>query len=314
MPANRHRYAAHARARHASGWLDYPGPPGRRRWVLPVAVLLAPVAIQATVVESGEAQVIEGVVVEAAADSTAEGLAVAVPVTGAEVELLLRGRRLGGTTTDSLGRFMFQVPEAGRYRLRVRHPTYLPYEADSVQVGGGETVSVEVRLGRNVIPLEPLVVTARIRVDMTGFRGRRQGSGLGTFITREEIEARAAARTTDLLRGVPGVSVQFQRWGVAPAILMRSGLGTCEPAIFVDGVLAPQYRGSRLDDYLTPERIEGVEIYSSFSTAPVQYVSGTCGVILFWTQRGDRGEGEPWHWKRVLIGVGAALALILWIQ
>ncbi len=311
MPANRHRYRAFAPGHCAPGWLRFPGPPGRRRWLLPVAVVLAPAAYQAAGVESVKAQVIEGIVVEAPVDSSAETLAIA-PVAGAEVELLLRGRRLGGATTDSLGRFMFQVPEAGRYRLRVRHPTYLPYEADSVQVGGGETVSVEVRLGRNVIPLEPLVVTARIRADMTGFRGRRQGAGLGTFLTREDIEARAAGRTTDLLRGVPGVTVQFQRWGVAPAILMRSGLGTCEPAIFVDGVVTPQYRGSRLDDYLTPDRIQGVEIYSSFSTAPVQYVSGTCGVILFWTQRGDRGDGAPWQWKRVLIGAGAALALMLW--
>ncbi|MGD8277912.1 MAG: carboxypeptidase regulatory-like domain-containing protein [Gemmatimonadota bacterium] len=256
---------------------------------------------------------IEGVVVEADAGRPTDVAEAVAPIAGAEVDLLSGRTRLRGTTTDSLGRFRLQVPVAGRYRLRVRHPTYVPYEADSVVVGNGETVSLEIRMGRNVIPLEPLVVTARIRADMTGFQARMQGAGHGTFITRADIEARGTTRTTDLLRGVAGVTIDFQRWGVSPAILMRSGLGTCEAAIFVDGVLAPQYRGSRLDDFLTPDRIEGVEIYSSFSAAPVQYISGTCGVILFWTRRGNREGGEPWHWKRVLIGAGAAIALILWI-
>lgn len=216
--------------------------------------------------------------------------------------------------TDSLGRFTLPVPGPGTYGFRVRHPSYVPYDAENVEVGAEETVVVVVRLGRNVIPLDPLIVTARVRSDATGFEGRRAGGGFGTFLTREEIEARAAGRTTDLLRGLPGVTVRFVRWGVGPAIEMRDGFGRCEPAIYVDGILAPQTQGSRVDDFLTPDRIEGVEVYTSFSTAPVQYIMGTCGVILFWTRRGERGEGEPWHWKRVIIGLGAAVALILWFK
>ena len=285
----------------------------RVRWPLPLAVLLTPLA---SVVPAAEAQVIQGIVVEAEAGPTPAGMAARAPVAGATVELLTEGGGGGGpgTTTDSLGRFSLRVPGAGRYGLRVSHPGHRPFQTDSVEVGRGETVSVEVRLGRNVIPLEPLVVTARIPADITGFHRRRLGGGFGTFMTREEIEARAPGRTTELLRGMPGVTIRFERWGVGPTIEMRGGFGTCEPAIFVDGVLAPQYRGSRLDDFLTPDRIEGVEVYSSFSAAPVQYLAGTCGVILFWTRRGDRGNGEPWHWKRVLIGLGAAVALILWIR
>jgi hypothetical protein len=279
---------------------------------LPLAALLAPLPF---VAPAAEAQVIQGIVVEAAADPAPAGMASPARVAGAIVELLTHGRGDGpGTTTDSLGRFALRVPGAGRYGLRVSHPGHHPYQADSVEVGRGETVSVEVRLGRNVIPLEPLVVTARIPADITGFHRRRSGGGLGTYITREEIGARAPGRTTELLRGLPGVTINFERWGVGPTVEMRGGFGTCEPAIFVDGVLAPQYRGSRLDDFLTPDKIEGVEVYTSFSAAPAQYLAGSCGVILFWTRRGDRENGEPWHWKRVLIGLGAAVALILWIR
>jgi hypothetical protein len=82
----------------------------------------------------------------------------------------------------------------------------------------------------------------------------------------------------------------------------------------VDGLPAPQTAGSNLNDYLTPERIEGVEVFSSFSSVPVQFHSGMCGVILFWTRRGGREGGEPWDWKRMLLGFGIAVGLILWIR
>jgi hypothetical protein len=68
-----------------------------------------------------------------------------------------------------------------------------------------------------------------------------------------------------------------------------------------------------LDDFLTPERIEGVEVYTSFSTAPAEFIYGTCGVILFWTRPGGREGGDPWSWRKVLIGLGVAVGLILWI-
>ena len=264
---------------------------------------------------SVEGQTIRGVVVDAEAQVVVTGVETNMPVGGAEVELLAEDLRGSiRTVTDTLGFFSLTAPRAGVFGLRVRHPAYLPYDAEGIEVGQEEAVTLEIRLGKNVIPLEPLVVTARVNSTMAGFHERRTRGAFATFLTREEIEARAAGRTTDLLRGLPGVRINFQRWGVGPAIEMQGGFGTCEPTVYVDGVRAPQAPGSMLDDFLTPDRIEGVEVYTSFSTAPAEFISGTCGVILFWTRRGGREGGDPWSWKRVLVGLAVAVGLIIWIR
>jgi len=259
-----------------------------------------------------EAQIIRGTVVDAEVTVQTDGSEAKIPITGAEVELLTGGRMEGTRTlTDSMGLFQLSGLGVGVYRLRVSHPAYLPYETGNIEVGREEAVSVEIRLGRVVIPLEPLVVVARTNPTMAGFLERRNTGGFGTFLTREEIEARGTTRATDLLRGLPGIRIKFVRWGVGPTIEMQGSFGPCEPTIFVDGVHTPQLSGSALDDFLLVDRIDGVEVYSSFSSAPAQYLSGICGSILFWTRLGGNEGGEPWGWKRVLVGFGLAFGLIL---
>jgi hypothetical protein len=264
----------------------------------------------------GAAQTVRGTVVEvddAEVGREREGR----PVVGATVELLSGGRRLAGTTlTDTLGVFILPAPGPGTFGLRVSHPSYLAYEAGGIDVGRDETVSLEIRVGRDAIPLEPLVVTARVNALLAGFHRRRTGGGNATFLTREEIEQRGATRATDLLRGLPGVRLDFVRWGMGPDIVMQGGFGACEPTIFLDGVELVKTAGvgSSMNDYITPDRIEGIEVYSSFSTVPAQFRAGMCGVILLWTRQGGGEGGGPWGWKRVLGGLAVAVGLMLWIR
>jgi hypothetical protein len=282
----------------------------KTRWILllGVAPILAP--------DPCRTQVLRGFVLDAENEVLVGEVGRLAPIGGAEVEILAVGSgERESISTDSLGLFNYPAPAPGVFEIRATHPAYNPSEWERVEVGEEEIVSLEIRLGRNVIPLDPLVVVARTNTLMAGFHERRSGGAFATFLTREEIEARGAARASDLLRGLPGIRLQFVRWGEGPAIEMQGGFGTCEPAIFVDGVQVPRTSGigTSLDDYITPERIEGMEVYSSFSTVPVQYHSGMCGVILLWTRRGGREGGEPWSWKRVLLGFGAAVGLLVWI-
>lgn len=258
-------------------------------------------------------QAIRGVVVETDSPDGGE----ATVVVGATVELLGTGeRRNPAAITDSLGLFILVTPGPGTFGLRVTHPAYLASEAGGIEVGREETVSVEIRLGRNVIPLEPLVVTARVHALLAGFHERRTGGGSASFITRQEIETRGATRATDLLRGLPGVRLEFVRWGEGPRIIMQGGFGSCEPTIFLDGIEVTRSSGvgSSMNDYITPDRIEGMEVYSSFSTVPAQFRAGMCGVILVWTRQGAREGGEPWGWKRMMLGFALAVGLVLWIR
>jgi Carboxypeptidase regulatory-like domain/TonB-dependent Receptor Plug Domain len=249
------------------------------------------------------AQVVRGVIVEA--DSRR-------PVPDATVEMIAGSERRGATT-DSLGAFVIALQRAGTYALHVRHVGYARYDTDSVRVGTAETVHVTVQLGRTVIPLAPLVVRARSDHRLAGFDARR-AAGVGRFLTRTDIEARGAANTTDLLRGIPGVTIAPVPRRSRSLIVMQSSLGRCRAAVWIDGVQIEQFPESTPDDVLTPSAIEAVEIYNSFSAAPAQYVSGACGVVMFWTRQGGTDQGKPWRWKRMLAGVGAALVLVLLIR
>jgi hypothetical protein len=223
------------------------------------------------------------------------------------------GREERQTTTDDAGWFQFAMAAPGPYTIRITHIAYTSYTSESINLGRGETVEIRVRLGANVIPLEPLVVTTRSAAAgrITEFHRRLETKAFGRFIVREDIERRPAARVTDLLRTQPGVSIQSVRRGAFDrnVITMRGGIGGCLSNIYIDGVRIRQSAEFPIDDLLAPNMLEGVEIYTSGATAPAQYQeSSQCGVVLFWTRQGE--PGRPFSWKRLLIGVGGA-ALVL---
>src|SRR5688572_7960215 len=98
------------------------------------------------------AQVIAGRVLEAGSGT---------PVAGAQLRLLAaNGSERGAVVTDSSGWFQVTLPNAGRYSLAVEHIGYARFASTMLDVPARQTVTVEIRLGRDAIPLEPLVVTA----------------------------------------------------------------------------------------------------------------------------------------------------------
>jgi len=241
-----------------------------------------------------------------------------MPVAGAEVTLFdIDDRQAGTTLTDSVGRFRIGAPSSGRYTIHVTHVAFTRFVSDPVEIGTSETVEIEIRLGRAVIPIEPLVVTARNRETgrLSEFHQRLRQRNFGHFVTRMDLERRAHAHVTDVIRTIPGVTMQSvrARGRSGPEryiVAMRGSPGLCEPALFIDGVRVRQQIDGTIDEMLTPDMLEGVEVYTSTVGAPSQYVqSGTCGVILFWTRQGD--TGPKFSWKRLLAGVGAIAAVIL---
>ena len=237
------------------------------------------------------------------------------PVVAANITIIDgEGRELRSSVTDSAGFFLFSVAAPGAYRLRVTHVAFTSYDSEMIDLARGETVELEVWLGRNVIPLEPLVVTARNESlgRLAEFHERLETRAFGRFVTREDIEARPAARVTDLLRTMAGVRILTARRGAfeSPLIAMRGAAGNCSPALYIDGVRVRQSADYPIDDLLSPDMLEGAEIYTTVAGAPSQYQAGAnCGVILFWTRQGE--PGRPFSWKRLLIGLSVAGLVIL---
>jgi hypothetical protein len=261
----------------------------------------------------------------APADASGQGLrgrvvdeAGLAPVRQAQLEVeSADGRWRGSTQSDSSGLFRIVVPRAAVYRVTVTHVAFLPWTSDTLRVGTAEMLLVEVRLGRTAIPLQPIVITARGHPRLAEFDERRLGRTFGRFLTREEVESRGSNRTSELLRTMPGILVQgvTRRGRTGPTgnlVVMRGGVGTCLASIFIDGVSTRQYPESTIDDMLSPSQIEGVEVYTSASSAPARYNEGTgCGVVLFWTRTGYDEEGRPWNWK--LLGAAAAALGVIFL-
>lgn len=209
--------------------------------------------------------------------------------------------------SDGAGRFQLDDVTTGLYLFTVESLGYQVVER-RVQVMGASPFDVQVQLAPEALALEGVVVTvARSpKLASAGFY-ERMVIGQGTFVTREQIEARAPLRTSDLFRSMAGVQVRSSGRGDASLITLRGG---CRPDIVIDGMNL----GSNLsvDEVLLPSDLEAVEVFR-VAGAPPQYSRSTCGVVLLWsadpaTRRGDR----PFSWRRLAVaGIFVVLALAL---
>ena len=243
------------------------------------------------------------------------------PLVGAEIIVLnwKNQPRVRGVT-DTSGAFVIEVDQEGQYRLRIRHIGYAAYTSDDVWVPRRENVEVHVRLGVEAVPLEPLVVVARMTAEeahLSAFNRRRLDPGRvgGHFLTREEIGARPNATPTQLLLSVPGVSLDrvnnANAYALDRSIIRFPGgmAGGCRASVYVDGSPVAQSAASTIDDMLDHSLIGGVEVYPRPSEAPVEYQRNMgCGVVLYWTRRPGGGRSMP-SALRWVAGTGVIVGL-----
>jgi len=208
------------------------------------------------------------------------------PGDGAEVSIPTLKRL---DRTDSAGNvFIGSLPE-GKIEIAVRHMNYFP-ERFFVEAKNLELVSVEVELSGRAAQLAGVDVSASRHPFFQGF-DQRKARGIGTFITRDQIDDRHTTTTSDLFRSMP--SVRLVRSGSGMGIrfpssgIVRKGPSYCVPLIWVDGQATP---GLEIDDILATD-IHAIELYRGASTTPAQFVtnnSAQCGTVVIWTRRKDR--------------------------
>ena len=200
------------------------------------------------------------------------------PVQGAEIRLLDTSHR---AVSKESGLFRLSEVPAGHHTLTV-HYLGLQSEEFPVQVAPRETLSVTFRLETKVLPVAELIVTVDQTAPVSKLTGfyRRSQNGPGYFLTRADIEAMPATRTTDLLRRVPGLDIgKRTRAGRTPVTMgRRTG---CFPRFYLDGAFASYFNV----DNLQPRDIAGIEVYRGNSEVPIRFKHGDrCGVIVVWTR------------------------------
>jgi hypothetical protein len=217
-----------------------------------------------------------------------------------------RGRWQRELQTDSVGRFEIDDVSPGPYRLRASRVGYRDAVGD-LALSADSVVDLEVRLAVASVVLAPVTVTSRSTRDVSpvlrGFYQRMQ-SGIGRFISREEIETRNPVRITDLLRSIPNLRAAPQRAGASGSTFSHGASSDrCSVVFFVDGmrINEPTLPGRRptlrndasIDDYVNAQEVEGVEIYRGESDTPAEFTTRwvQCGTVVIWTRRGFRERG-----------------------
>ena len=264
-----------------------------RAFVVLIPFISVPLHAQ---VDSGRA-VIEGRVVDP------DG----APIAGAEI--VWQGDKRS-TLTSADGSFTLSVPIRAPTVVLARRPGYNP-QALQVDLRGGVWRGTIVLMPGS-LRLPDLEVAARYAKPAqysatTKYDDffRRQKLGLGTFISREQIEKMNAFHTLEILRGIPGIHVNVGIPGQPETADIR--IPRCESqdhrlgkvTVWIDGQMLiepthpPGEKGlfgvGSLDlaeqlQRISPEGIEMVEVFRGPSQIPGEFHWDGCAAIVIWTR------------------------------
>ena len=205
-------------------------------------------------------------------------------------ELTVDGTNVRGVT-DERGEVRFNAVRGGPATVHIRRLGFRPTALDIVV---DQRVPVTSIVTLTSIPqrLATIVVKGGSNYTgrMAGFYQRRD-LGIGHFVSRERLEHDNPSQLTDIFRRLPGVQITSTRF-IRNAIRFRGNGGSCWPLVWLDGAPLPT---AEFDlDFLSPQSIEGIEVYSGISQVPPQFMGarglGSCGVIVVWSREGERRQ------------------------
>jgi hypothetical protein len=181
---------------------------------------------------------------------------------------------------SSQGRFVLSHLKAGSHRVEVRAIGYRPHILE-INLLDGQILERQFGMVFTGDRLPEVSVEARNSKLLPRFREfeRRRQSGMGAFITRDEIRARGYMNMGDALKTIKGVRVDCS--AIECLIHMSRATPGCGPTFYVDGRLARSFAES------TPiNDVQGIEIYRGAAELPGEFAGdgAMCGVISIWTR------------------------------
>ena len=214
------------------------------------------------------------------------------PVVGARVDVV---GTPGATLTREGGVFRIDSLPSGTQSVVVRQIGYAPVETP-VELSTRSPATVTVTMSKPAAVLNTVVVKAdrEVGLERVGFT-QRQKSGMGHYISGDDIMKRAPNMLTDVFRTVPGLRVTPAGNGMDYVIeSSRSAMGGCVK-YYVDGAVWESVFPGDVDRLVPPSEIAAIEVYNGAST-PAQFQaagSSSCASIVIWTKtRVDAPRGK----------------------
>jgi hypothetical protein len=225
------------------------------------------------------------------------------PIEG--VEVLLPALALNAHS-DGRGGYRIDDIAVGAHKLVARKPGFSPLEA-TVHFTANETLTRRLVLSR-VQMLNEVKVTADRGV--RGFEEHR-ALGLGTFMTREQLEPLEGMTFDQIAPTLPGVRVLMSGNGRSKAyltnnrrcipdpLLLRVGVAKCIPCytlVMIDGMVMNPSGAKAFNIAEVPVReIEAVEHYPTVAVVPARYASkdAQCGLLVIHMRRTPLPDRTP---------------------
>ncbi|MBN8824925.1 MULTISPECIES: TonB-dependent receptor [unclassified Spirosoma] len=221
---------------------------------LPSEVKLADIPVQGTVV-----------------DDKGEGLP--------GVSIVIKGSQKG-TTTDALGKYRLDVPNASAVLIF----SYVGYLAQEVTVGNQTTLDVTLKADNKT--LDEIVVVGYGTVkkkDLTGSVGvisNKEIKDLGVTRIEQGLAGRVAGVQVKVVSGEPGAAPQIRVRGIGSISAGAS------PLYVVDGFPTDNIQT------LNPNDIETLDILKDASATAIYGSRGSNGVVIITTKRGKAGKAN----------------------
>jgi hypothetical protein len=232
-------------------------------------------------------------------------------VAGVRLVLLdTNGSLKAAVVSDSVGRYAVQAPASGKYRMLAVAPGFDAVKVPEMFLEQGRTMTLDIKLSPAIAAtatqLEKVTISAE-RPVVSAPRSNphkydeflmRRKMGIGTFLTREQIEAKPVSQTPQIFSQIAGLKVRQHgtEWYIqsqrCPARLgdgrqdedMEQDNPSLYPILFVDGF---RVRGLKFLTSISPTQIEAIEVYQGAAQLPADAKGNACAAIYVWLRSGN---------------------------
>jgi hypothetical protein len=210
---------------------------------------------------------------------TAEG---GRPIGRAQVSLS-RGPQ---TRANERGEWMLAGAPVGTRMLEVKALGYYP-ERRAVDVVAG-AAPIHVVLSTLKAVLDTVRVRARVPDrHFSGFEDRRRTSGVGRFLTLQEIARKKPIVVSDLFRSMAGMRVERTPEGGTQIQIRGVFEDWCAPTFYLDGRSLGEITAEEVDTWVQPREVAGIEVYVGTGVPPqfsTSMAGPMCGAVVIWTR------------------------------
>lgn len=210
-------------------------------------------------------------------------------------DVALAGSSIKTVTSDS-GSFALRDLPAGSQTIQVRKVGFVAVDT-ALMLSSRSPVQVAMALHAAAVTLSTVNVQAErlAALQRVGFERRRK-TGIGHYLTEDEIRRRGEGRFSDVARMVPGLQVQYTPTGLPVIVQGRGAAKTPTGCInyLLDGYPYVDRPIGTIDGLVRSEDMIGLEVYEP-SEVPADLTvteSGrsSCTLVVIWTRASSSGN------------------------